>query len=94
MVCGSEAPCPVARRFQAQLQVTDLGDRSLLTAGFHSMLHLHTIAAKCVLEKIVSVVNPKTKHAEKAVFVRSHAICTVVISVKQTLALERFADTP
>lgn len=94
VLCEPEAPCPAVRTFQAQLQVSDLGERSLLTAGYQSILHVHTSAEECVLEKIVSVVNSKTGKEEKAKFIRSHVVCTVVISVSQSICVEKFADTP
>jgi len=94
VLCEPEAPCPAVHTFQAQLQVSDLGDRSLLTAGYQSILHVHTSAEECVLEKIVSVTNPKTGKEEKAKFIRSHVVCTVVLSVGQSICVEKFSDTP
>jgi peptide chain release factor subunit 3 len=85
--------CPTVRRFEVQLAVVELLEhKSIFSAGYTAILHVHAIAEECVILKITGEVDKKTgkKMKKKPMFVKQGAVITCIIETEQVVCLEQF----
>jgi peptide chain release factor subunit 3 len=95
VICDPEAYCPAVTRMQAQLSIQDVGDRGIITAGYTSMIHLHTADEEATIEKLLTEVDRKTGATKtNPRFVKAKSMCTVVISVPKSIACEKYDAVP
>jgi len=86
ILCPLHDPLKAVSKFRAQLQIFQLpAERPVMTAGFCSMIHLHTAIEECEILKLEQ--NLETR-AEKPTFVRENSKVTCVISTARPLAVE------
>jgi peptide chain release factor subunit 3 len=53
--------CPAVRRFEAQLRVVELLEhKSIFSAGYTAILHVHAAAEECVIVELTSAIDKKT----------------------------------
>ena len=89
--------CPTVRRFEVQLAVVELLEhKSIFSAGYTAILHVHAIAEECAILKITGEVDKKTgKKSKKApMFVKSGAVITCLIETEQVVCIEPFDVCP
>jgi len=89
--------CPTVRRFEVQLAVVELLEhKSIFSAGYTAILHVHAIAEECVILKITGEVDKKTgkKMKKKPMFVKQGAVITCIIETEQVVCLEQFDTCP
>lgn len=89
---GAEA-CPAMRRFEAQLAIVELLEhKSIFTAGYTAVLHVHAAAEECTIIELTASIDKKTgKKSKKApMFVKSGAVITCIIEVEQNICIEPF----
>lgn len=56
-----ETACPAVRRFEAQLRVVELLEhKSIFSAGYTAILHVHAAAEECVILELTSAIDKKT----------------------------------
>jgi len=56
-----ELACPAVRRFEAQLRVVELLEhKSIFSAGYAAILHVHAAAEECTIVKLISSIDKKT----------------------------------
>jgi len=97
VLCSPEKPIVVSTDFEALLSVLELHEhKSIFTAGYKAVLHIHTIVCECEVIGIVSEIDPKTKQPKKgkALFLRSGSIAQVRIRTEYSCCLEKFKDVP
>ena len=97
VVCAQGKPlCPDVHSFVAEMQVMQLLDHKLLmTAGYNCMLHVHTIASECTVDRLLIHQDLKTgKKTREPQFVRSNCLVTVKIDVPQSVSVETFERMP
>jgi len=85
--------CPAVRRFEAQLVVQELLEhKSIFSAGYTAVLHVHAVAEECTILQLTSSIDRKTgKRSKKApMFVKSHAVITCLIETEQPICCEPF----
>ncbi|KAJ2705138.1 translation termination factor GTPase eRF3 [Coemansia sp. IMI 203386] len=86
-------PCHVTRAFEAQLQILDA--ESIITAGFRSVMHLHTAVEEVIIGKLVHKLNKKLQKSKlPPPFVKTGEACIARIEVGNTVCAEKFADFP
>ncbi|KAJ1813838.1 translation termination factor GTPase eRF3, partial [Coemansia sp. RSA 2598] len=86
-------PCHVTRAFEAQLQILDA--ESIITAGFKSVMHLHTAVEEVVITKLVHKLNKKLQKSKlPPPFVKTGEACIARIEVNKTVCAEKFSDFP
>jgi len=92
-----ELSCPTVRRFECQLAIVELLEhKSIFTAGYTAILHVHAIAEECSIVRLTAQVDKKTgKKSKKApMFVKSGAVITCVIETEQVVTVEPFDLCP
>jgi len=88
---------PAVRRFEAQLMIVELLEhKSIFSAGYTAVLHVHAGAEESSVLKLTSQINPKTgERSKKApMFVKSGARITCTIEVEQAVCIETFDKCP
>jgi peptide chain release factor subunit 3 len=89
--------CPTVRRFEVQLAIVELLEhKSIFSAGYTAILHVHAIAEECSILQLTSQVDKKTgKKSKKApMFVKSGAVITCLIETEQVVCIEPFDVCP
>ena len=60
MICDPPRPARAVTRFTAQLALVDLLEtRSLFTAGYDCMLHIHTCETEVVVGRLLTIIDNK-----------------------------------
>eukprot|EP01104_Vermistella_antarctica_P007837 TRINITY_DN193_c0_g1_i1.p1 TRINITY_DN193_c0_g1~~TRINITY_DN193_c0_g1_i1.p1 ORF type:complete len:515 (+),score=163.00 TRINITY_DN193_c0_g1_i1:34-1545(+) len=87
--------CPSSRRFECQVVLMTLPPhKSIFSAGFQAVLHVHTCVEEVNCVEIISVINKKTKKAVKRPFCKSNDILNCILEVTQPIAVETFKTLP
>ena len=93
VICSAGKPiCPDVTSFLADMQVMALLEHKLLmTSGYNCMLHVHTIATECTVDRLLIETDMKTgKKTREPQFVKSNSFVTVKIDVDQSVSVETF----
>ena len=80
-----------------QLAVVELLEhKSIFSAGYTAILHVHAIAEECVILKITGQIDKKSgKKSKRApMFVKQGAVITCVIETEKVVCLEEFGVCP
>jgi len=91
------AACPTVRRFEVQLAIVELLEhKSIFSAGYTAILHVHAIAEECSIIALTSQVDKKSgKRSKKPpMFVKSGAVVTCIIETEQVVCIEPFEVCP
>ena len=93
VLCAQGRPlCPDVNSFIADIQVMQLLDHKLLmTSGYTCLLHVHTIATDCTIDRLLIQTDLATKKkTREPQFVKSNSFVTVKIDVPQSVSVETF----
>lgn len=88
--------------FNAQLQILELIDNTILTAGYKAVLHIHAIVEECEIVDLLEEIDlkkkkdadPKKKKKKKPLFVKSGAAVVCRIQVSNLICIEKFSEYP
>lgn len=97
VLCADGMPvCPDVTSFCADMQVMQLLEhKMLMTSGYNCMLHVHTIAVECTIDRLLIETNMKTRRkTREPQFVKSHSLVTVKIDVAQSISIETYEKMP
>ena len=97
VLCSAVTPVPVVTEFDALLSILELLEhKSIFTAGYKCVLHVHTVTEECEVIDLLYQLDPKTKAPikKKCLFLKSGSIALVRIQVANTICIERFKDFP
>ena len=89
--------CKAVRKFEAQLAIVELLEhKSIFSAGYTAVLHVHACAEECAILKLTSSIDKKTgARSKKApMFVKSGAVITCVLELEQGVCIEPFESSP
>ncbi|KAK2373192.1 eukaryotic peptide chain release factor GTP-binding subunit ERF3A [Trifolium repens] len=69
-------PISTVTEFVAQLQILEIPDNDILTAGYKAVLHAHSVVEECEILELLPQIDPKTRNPikKKVIFVKSGAI--------------------
>lgn len=82
-------------KFECILSLLDLLDhKSIFSAGYKSILHLHALVEECEVVAVISELDRKTRSWKKCKFVKSAATVTVRISTDKPICAEAFDVNP
>jgi len=84
---------PTVSEFEGMLVIQELPkDKSLLTAGFEAIIHIHTTVEDCVITELVSQIDTKTnlESKKKPTFVKGGACVRARLSVTKPICIEEF----
>lgn len=59
------SPIAAVTEFDAQLQILELLDNAIFTAGYKAVLHIHSVVEECEIVALLSQMDPKTKKPMK-----------------------------
>ncbi|KAJ1722021.1 translation termination factor GTPase eRF3 [Coemansia erecta] len=86
-------PCHTTRAFEAQLQILDV--KSIVAAGYKSVMHVHTAIEDVTIGKLVHKLNKKGQKSKvPPPFVKKGEACIARIEVHKAVCIEKFADFP
>lgn len=97
VLCSVQNPIPVVTEFDALLSILELLEhKSIFTAGYKCVLHIHSITEECEVIDLHYQIDPKTKQPikKKCLFLKSGSIALVRIQMANTVCIERFKDFP
>ena len=95
VLSGPRNRCPVVTRFNCQLQLMELLDhKSIFTAGYKSILHIHSLTEECEVIHLNWELDKKTKKQKKCKFVKSNAAVSCRIGVERGICVETFEVNP
>ncbi|KAK9272880.1 hypothetical protein L1049_003259 [Liquidambar formosana] len=89
-------PIAAVYEFVAQLQILELLDNAIFTAGYKAVLHIHSVVEECEIVELLQQIDPKTKRPmrKKILFVKNGAVIVCRIQVNNLICIEKFSDFP
>lgn len=95
VLCPFDAPSPITELFEAELQILELlPHRQILTPGYKSMMHLHTIGDEIVVKSLKGIYEQDGSGKEylnrKAKYAKSGSKCLVTITTRIPVSLEKY----
>ncbi|KAF3606726.1 hypothetical protein DY000_02045689 [Brassica cretica] len=89
-------PVPAVTEFVAQLQILELLDNAIFTAGYKAILHIHAVVEECEIIELISQIDMKTRKPmkKKILFVKNGAAVVCRIQVSNSICVEKFSDFP
>jgi peptide chain release factor subunit 3 len=89
-------PIHAVSEFVAQLQILELLDNAIFTAGYRAVLHVHAVVEECEIVELMQQIDPRTRRPikKKPLFVKNGAIVLCRIQVTNTICIEKFSDFP
>lgn len=96
VLCSVERPILSVSEFVAQLQILELLDNAIFTAGYKAVLHIHAVVEECEIVELMQQIDPKTKKPmkKKVLFVKNGAVVVCRIQVNNVICIEKFSDFP
>ncbi|CAK9179809.1 unnamed protein product [Ilex paraguariensis] len=87
---------PSVSEFVAQLQILELLDNAIFTAGYKAVLHIHAVVEECEIVELMQQIDPKTKKPmkKKPLFVKNGAVVVCRVQVNNQICVEKFSDFP
>jgi len=89
--------CAAVRRFEAQLAIVELLEhKSIFSAGYTAVLHVHASAEECSISRLTATIDKKTgaKSKKAPMFVKSGAVISCIIELEQPVCIETFDSCP
>jgi peptide chain release factor subunit 3 len=96
VLCDSNL-VPCLSDFEVMLAVQELSkEKSLLTAGYEAILHLHTCVEDCVITALIAQVDTKTNQESKRkpTYVKSNSVVRCRMATNKPVPLELFTTLP
>ncbi|CAN4086642.1 unnamed protein product [Withania somnifera] len=96
VLCSVAKPMPAVTEFVAQLQILELLDNVIFTAGYKAVLHIHAIVEECEIVELMQQTDLKKKKPmkKKPLFVKNGAIVLCRVQVNNLICIEKFSDFP
>jgi len=89
--------CAAVRRFEAQLAIVELLEhKSIFSAGYSAVLHVHAVAEECAIVRLTASIDKKSgARSKKApMFVKTGAVVACIIECEQPVCIETFEASP
>ncbi|OMP09049.1 hypothetical protein COLO4_05855 [Corchorus olitorius] len=89
-------PIAAVTEFTAQLQILELLENAIFTAGYKAVLHIHAVVEECEIVELLQQIDPKTKKPmkKKVLFVKNGAVVVCRVQVNNLICVENFSDFP
>ncbi|XP_006365402.1 eukaryotic peptide chain release factor GTP-binding subunit ERF3A-like isoform X1 [Solanum tuberosum] len=94
VLCSVAKPIPAVTEFVAQLQILELLDNAIFTAGYKAVLHVHAVVEECEIVELMQQIDLKTKKPmkKKPLFVKNGAIVLCCVQVNNMICVEKFSN--
>lgn len=93
MLCDPEHPIPVVTEFEAQLMIIEtLPHKPIISAGYTSIIHVHTCTEEVMIESLTSQLNKKTRKPSKRppTFVKKGDIVNCWLRAEKGISIELY----
>ncbi|KAL2940394.1 Eukaryotic peptide chain release factor GTP-binding subunit ERF3A [Bienertia sinuspersici] len=89
-------PIVAVNEFIAQLQILELLDNAIFTAGYKAVLHIHSVVEECEIVELMHQIDLKTRKPmkKKVLFVKNNAAVVCRVQVNNLICVEKFSDFP
>lgn len=96
-------PVGAVSEFNAQLQILELLDNAIFTAGYKAVLHIHSVVEECEIVELIEEIDlkrkkesdpKKKKPKRKPLFVKNGAVVVCRVQVSNLICIENFSDSP
>ncbi|KAJ4765499.1 GTP binding Elongation factor Tu family protein [Rhynchospora pubera] len=96
-------PVAAVSECHAQLQILELLDNAIFTAGYNAVLHIHSVVEECEIVELIEEIgtkrrkdddSKKKKPKRKPLFVKNGAVVVCCIQVNNLICIENFSDFP
>ncbi|CAM0945793.1 unnamed protein product [Alopecurus aequalis] len=96
-------PVGAVSEFNAQLQILELLDNAIFTAGYKAVLHIHSVVEECEIVELIEEIDlkrkkesdpKKKKPKRKPLFVKNGAVVVCRVQVSNLICIENFSDAP
>ncbi|CAN6227511.1 unnamed protein product [Urochloa humidicola] len=96
-------PVGAVTEFNAQLQILELLDNAIFTAGYKAVLHIHSVVEECEIVELIEEIDMKKKKEadpkkkkpkRKPLFVKNGAVVVCRVQVNNLICIEKFSDFP
>ncbi|XP_031373489.1 eukaryotic peptide chain release factor GTP-binding subunit ERF3A-like isoform X1 [Punica granatum] len=96
VLSGIAKPIAAVTEFIAQLQILELLENAIFTAGYKAVLHIHAVVEECEIVELKQQIDPKTKKPmkKKVLFVKNGAVVVCRIQVNNMICVEKFSEFP
>ncbi|XP_042462509.1 eukaryotic peptide chain release factor GTP-binding subunit ERF3A-like [Zingiber officinale] len=94
-------PVGAVNEFKAQLQILELLDNAIFTAGYKAVLHIHAVVEECEIVELIEEIDTRKKKEtdarkkrskHKPLFVKNGAVVVCRIQVNNLICIEKFSD--
>ncbi|THU57830.1 hypothetical protein C4D60_Mb03t07700 [Musa balbisiana] len=101
LLCFRANPVGAVFEFKAQLQILELLDNAIFTAGYKAVLHIHAIVEECEIVELIEEIDTKKKKdtdpkkrkpKRKPLFVKNGAVVVCRVQVNNLICIENFSD--
>ncbi|KAJ2712980.1 translation termination factor GTPase eRF3 [Coemansia spiralis] len=93
VLVDANAQCGTSRAFVAQVKILDT--KNILTSGYRSVLHVHTVIEECKMTKLLHRLNERGQKSRlPPPFVKQGDSCIVRIETAKSLCIETFRNFP
>jgi peptide chain release factor subunit 3 len=97
VVCDNNL-VPTVTEFEVMMAILELPkEKSLLTAGYEAVLHIHTAVEDCTVSELLAQIDPKTNQeikGKKPTFVKSGSAVRCRLQVPKPISMEDFKTLP
>ena len=92
ILCSPDNLCPVFQTFIAEVKIVLLlKHKPIVSVGYQCILHLHTLAEECIIDKLLGVKGPKDPDYKDAKFGREEDMIRCLISTTHPIAAEKYS---
>lgn len=88
IICNNDDFCQLCNEFEANLRLIDFSDKSLLSAGFTGVLHMHTAFDEVVITNVLGFLD-KDKNLVKSKFLKNGQLGVVRIKSESIFCVEK-----
>mmetsp|Transcript_28557 Transcript_28557/g.92658 ORF Transcript_28557/g.92658 Transcript_28557/m.92658 type:complete len:495 (+) Transcript_28557:931-2415(+) len=100
VLCDAAHPCAAVHQFEAQIMLLQLLEhRSVFTAGYRAVLHIHTLVEECTITRLLSSTDPAKKNPDgtpvvvrKPRFAKSNQLVNVRIRVPRSICVDTYTS--
>ncbi|KAJ3679845.1 hypothetical protein LUZ60_016123 [Juncus effusus] len=103
VLSSASKPVTACYEFHAQLQILELLDNAIFTAGYKAVLHIHSVVEECEIVELIEEIDTrkkkdddpkKKKPKRKPLFVKNGAAVVCRVQVNNLICIETFSDFP
>jgi len=94
ILCDPANPCKIGKIFDAQIAILEL--KSLISAGYKAVMHIHCAAEEVTLAKLICLIDKKTGEKSRSPprYVKQDQLAIVRLECSGTVCMETFKLFP